>query len=109
MQLYFSFSSTINRIKNLSRRNFARFLFLGVFFVIEGLFPLHAEIFRFKFNDGDTYRINSTVTEDVYLNGVFAHQAYISYRGSFGRSTGIGRKICLRTPYLHVYDERTKQ
>lgn len=80
MQLYFSFSSTINRIKNLSRRNFARFLFLGVFFVIEGLFPLHAEIFRFKFNDGDTYRINSTVTEDVYLNGVFAHQAYISNR-----------------------------
>ena len=45
-----------------------------------GFTPLHAEIFRFNFKDGDTYRINSTVTEDVYLNGQFAHQAYITNR-----------------------------
>ena len=60
--------------------HFSRLLFLGVFFVIGGLSPLYSEIFRFNFRDGDTYRINSTVTEDVYLNGQFAHQAYITNR-----------------------------
>ena len=45
-----------------------------------GFTPLYAEIFRFNFKSGDTYRINSTVNEDVYLNGQFAHQAYITNR-----------------------------
>ena len=80
MQLLFSFSSTMNRLKNFPRMCFSRLLFLGVFFVIGGLSPLYSEIFRFNFRDGDTYRINSTVTEDVYLNGQFAHQAYITNR-----------------------------
>ena len=80
MQLLFSFSSTMKRLKNFPRMHFSRLLFLGVFFVIGGLSPLYSEIFRFNFRDGDTYRINSTVTEDVYLNGQFAHQAYITNR-----------------------------
>ena len=80
MQLLFSFSNTMNRLKHFPRMRFSRLLFLGVFFVIGGLSPLYSEIFRFNFRDGDTYRINSTVTEDVYLNGQFAHQAYITNR-----------------------------
>ena len=60
----------------------ARFVyyFLGIFCTVSVLAPLHAETFRFRFRDGDTYRINSTVTEDVYLNRQFAHKAYITNR-----------------------------
>ena len=80
MQLLFSFSSAMNKLRKLPRMRFSRILFLAAFFVMQGLSPLTAEIFRFNFRDGETYRINSTVTEDVYLNGQFAHQAYITNR-----------------------------
>ena len=80
MRLFFSFSHSMNRFKKFPRKHVVCVLFLGLFFVIGGFFPLYAEIFRFNFKDGDTYRINSTVTEDVYLNGRFAHQAYITNR-----------------------------
>ena len=81
MLLLFSFSNTMmNMLKNLSKMQFQRFLFLGISFTFSAFSPLHAEIFRFNFRDGDTYRINSTVTEDVYLNGRFANQAYIINR-----------------------------
>jgi len=80
MRFIFSFVGTMNRLKTLSQLCFLRVLLVGAFFILEGLFPLYAEIFRFNFKDGETYRINSTVTEDVYLNGQFAHQAYITNR-----------------------------
>ena len=80
MQLIFSFSNAINGLKTLTARRFPYLFLLTVVFVMGGFTPLHAEIFRFNFKDGDTYRINSTVTEDVYLNGQFAHQAYITNR-----------------------------
>lgn len=80
MQLIFSFSNAINGLKTLTARRFPCLFLLTVIFVMGGFTPLHAEIFRFNFKDGDTYRINSTVTEDVYLNGQFAHQAYITNR-----------------------------
>ena len=81
MRLLFSFSNTMmNMFKNHSKVQFQRFLFLGIFFTLSTFSSLHAEVFRFKFKNGDTYRINSTVTEDVYLNGQFAHQAYITNR-----------------------------
>ena len=80
MRLIFSFFNAMNRLKNISQMRFSHILFWGVFFIIEGLSPLYAEVFRFNFKDGETYRINSTVTEDVYLNGQFAHQAYITNR-----------------------------
>ena len=80
MQLIFSFSNAINGLKTLTARRFPCLFLLTVVFVMGGFTPLHAEIFRFNFKDGDTYRINSTVTEDVYLNGQFAHQAYITNR-----------------------------
>ena len=80
MQLIFSFFNAINGLKTLTARRFPCLFLLTVVFVMGGFTPLHAEIFRFNFKDGDTYRINSTVTEDVYLNGQFAHQAYITNR-----------------------------
>ena len=80
MQLIFSFSNAINGLKTLTARRFPCLFLLTVVFVMGGFTPLYAEIFRFNFKDGDTYRINSTVTEDVYLNGQFAHQAYITNR-----------------------------
>ena len=80
MQLIFSFSNAINGLKTLTARRFPCLFLLTVVFVMGGFTPLHAEIFCFNFKDGDTYRINSTVTEDVYLNGQFAHQAYITNR-----------------------------
>ena len=80
MQLIFSFSNAINGLKTLTARRFPCLFLLTVVFVMGGFTPLHAEIFRFNFKDGDAYRINSTVTEDVYLNGQFAHQAYITNR-----------------------------
>jgi len=81
MRLLFSFSNTMmNMFKNHSKVQFQHFLFLGIFFTLSTFSSLHAEVFRFKFKNGDTYRINSTVTEDVYLNGQFAHQAYITNR-----------------------------
>ena len=41
---------------------------------------LHAEKFEFKYNKGDTYRILSTVHEDVFVNGMLNHQAEIVNR-----------------------------
>lgn len=41
---------------------------------------LGAEVFRFKFIDGARYRINSNVSEDVYVNTVFSHHADITNR-----------------------------
>lgn len=41
---------------------------------------LSAEQFRFLFEDGDTYRINSYVNEEVYVNMKFLHTAEISNR-----------------------------
>ena len=44
MQLLFSFSNTMNRLKHFPRMRFSRLLFLGVFFVIGGLSPLYSEM-----------------------------------------------------------------
>ena len=41
---------------------------------------LHAEKFEFKYNKGETYRILSTVHEDVFVNGILHHQAEIINR-----------------------------
>ena len=80
MQLIFSFSNAINGLRTLTARRFPCLFLLTVVFMTGGFTPLYAEIFRFNFKSGDTYRINSTVNEDVYLNGQFAHQAYITNR-----------------------------
>lgn len=39
-----------------------------------------AETFRYRFANGDTYRINSTVKETVSINRVFSHNADITNR-----------------------------
>jgi len=81
MRLFFSFFDIMmDTFKKLSKTHIQRFLFWGILFIFGASSSLYAEVFRFRFKDGDTYRINSTVTEDVYLNGQFAHQAYITNR-----------------------------
>ena len=81
MRLFFSFFDIMmDMFKKLSKTHIQRFLFWGTLFIFGASSSLYAEVFRFRFKDGDTYRINSTVTEDVYLNGQFAHQAYITNR-----------------------------
>jgi len=42
--------------------------------------PLAAEQLRFKFAEGDSYRINSIVRESVYVNRKLSHQAEITSR-----------------------------
>ena len=39
-----------------------------------------AEVFRFKFSEGESYRTNSLVREDVYMDGRFSHRAEITNR-----------------------------
>ena len=39
-----------------------------------------AEEFTFRFSEGDSYRILSTVDENVYYNGQFSHHADIVNR-----------------------------
>lgn len=41
---------------------------------------LFSEIFRFKFQDGQSYKIHSVVNEDVYVNKIFSHNAEIVNR-----------------------------
>lgn len=40
----------------------------------------YAETFRYKFTEGDSYRINSLVHETVYVDRVFSHAAEITNR-----------------------------
>ena len=42
--------------------------------------PAQAETFRFRFVNGDSYRINSVVKENVYVNRLFSHSADITNR-----------------------------
>ena len=42
--------------------------------------PAGAETFRYRFVDGDSYRINSTVQEKVYVNRRLSHNAEITNR-----------------------------
>lgn len=45
-----------------------------------------AEVFRYKFAEGDTYRINSSVKEKVLYNRVLSHTAEMTYRITVGVS-----------------------
>ena len=38
------------------------------------------KVFRFKYSKGDTYRIFSTVEEDVYINGSYVQHSTIANR-----------------------------
>lgn len=53
----------------------------SIIFIFTLIFTnLFAEKFEFKYNKGDTYRILSTVNEDVFVNGALNHQAEIINR-----------------------------
>lgn len=56
-----------------------RFAFTAAL-LLAGLAGLCAEQFRFKYAEGDSYRILSTVQEDVIVNGQFDHYAEIVNR-----------------------------
>jgi len=58
------------------RRTLVPFVFLVLFMVPSSF----AEVFRFLYTLGETYRILSIVKEEVYINGVFSHQAEILNR-----------------------------
>lgn len=45
--------------------------------------PASADTFRFKYAQGDKYRVVSTVDEDVYINGMWSHAARIVNRIAF--------------------------
>ena len=52
----------------------------GLLFVLLLILPLSmswAERFRFKYKEGEKYRLLTEVNEDVYYNGVFSHRANI--------------------------------
>jgi len=51
-------------------------LIIAVFLFFQVL-SANGEVFRFKYIEGDKYRILSKVNEDVYINGVFSHRAEI--------------------------------
>jgi outer membrane protein OmpA-like peptidoglycan-associated protein len=50
------------------------------FFLFISIFSLGAQDFRYKHNEGDKYRIISTVNEDVYINRRLNHRAEILNR-----------------------------
>ena len=58
--------------------------YLRIFFCISILISTHsilrAETFKFKFTEGESYRINSIVQEIVTLDGNFSHSAEIANR-----------------------------
>ncbi|CEM61117.1 OmpA family protein [Treponema phagedenis] len=53
---------------------------LAVLLLVLNTAVMQAEIFRFKFKDGESYRINSLVIEDVFVNNFFSHTAEITNR-----------------------------
>lgn len=53
---------------------------LMLFLSLSAIMPLFSEVFRFQFKDGDRYRINSVVNEDVFINRLFSHNALITNR-----------------------------
>ena len=54
-------------------------LIIGLLTVNAGL-PLAQETFRFVYEEGEQYRVLSTVEQDVWLNGEFSHHATIFNR-----------------------------
>ena len=55
--------------------------FLALFF-LGGIFFAEGKLFEFKYKEGDSYRILSTVRENVFFNGSFHHHAEIINRVS---------------------------
>lgn len=63
------------------KRFFRFFQGFALFAAFSSAHPLlQAEVFKFKFTEGESYRINSLVCETVSLNGVFSHSAEIANR-----------------------------
>jgi outer membrane protein OmpA-like peptidoglycan-associated protein len=65
------------------------FVFAGLLFFFALDFG-SAEVFRFKYSKGDTYRILSTVSEDVWVNGVFNNHTEIVNRSGVTVTETVG-------------------
>ncbi len=63
---------------NVERTSFFVLIFVLTPFVLQAQEEVF--LFRFKFNNGDSYKIHSIVDEIVYVNGHFHHQAQIINR-----------------------------
>jgi outer membrane protein OmpA-like peptidoglycan-associated protein len=64
----------------MKKHSAIRAAFLSVLTGLVMLSPLAGETFRYRFVDGDSYRINSVVNETVYVNRMLSHQADITNR-----------------------------
>lgn len=64
----------MNKEFTKSKQIICFFLFFSVFMIA------NAERFTFKYNEGDSYRVLSSVHENVYFNGLFSHHAEIVNR-----------------------------
>ena len=51
-----------------------------ILFAAAALQSAGAEVFRFKFREGESYKTNSLVQEDVYIDRQFSHRAEITNR-----------------------------
>lgn len=56
------------------------FISLALSLLVSIPFTLGAEVFRYQFAEGDSYRINSMVQEQVFANRKLSHQAEITNR-----------------------------
>jgi outer membrane protein OmpA-like peptidoglycan-associated protein len=52
-----------------------KFLLIIMIFIISA--SIYAEVFTYKYNRGEKYKIVSVVDENIYLDGIFHHQARI--------------------------------
>lgn len=64
----------------MKKPSVVRTAFLSALIGLVILSPLTGETFRYRFLDGDSYRINSVVNENVYVNRILSHQADITNR-----------------------------
>ena len=60
------------------------------FFLLGGILSAQGLLFEFKYREGDSYRVLSTVQEDVFLNNSFHHHAEIINRVSV-KVTGLDK------------------
>lgn len=56
------------------------FIFAMMIFAVLAITDGSAEIFRYRYSNGDAYRINSVVEESIYIDRIFAYSSDITNR-----------------------------
>jgi len=62
------------------KKNHASSFLLIALLTLLALPPATAERFRYKYTEGESYRILSSVQENVFFNGYFSHYAEVGNR-----------------------------